>query len=72
MKDRQSRRAKLIGGGLALVGIALAGVSGFADVLGLGAMPQQFGYRQFLGTAVGFSLLVVGFAIALTAGSPDP
>lgn len=72
MKSHRPQRARLVGYGIALLGIALAGIAGFADVLGLGTPPPGFGYRQFLGTAMGFSLIVIGFAIALSGGVSEP
>jgi hypothetical protein len=69
MTDRRPRRARLVGCGIALLGLVLAGLAAFADVLKLGMVTPGFGYRQFLGTMAGFSLIVVGFAIGLSSGS---
>lgn len=72
MADRRSRRAGLVGCGIALLGLVLAGLAAFADALKLGMVTPGFGYRQFLGTAAGFSLIVVGFAVGLSGGASEP
>jgi uncharacterized RDD family membrane protein YckC len=72
MADRRPLRARLVGSGIVLAGIVLAGLAAFADVLVPGMATPGFGYRQFLGTAVGFSLIVVGFAIALSGDASEP
>lgn len=60
---------------LVVLGVALAVVSGFADVLGIGVdttsdvevtgepTSSQFGWKQALGLAVGVVLIVAGAAM---------
>ena len=42
------------------VGLALAIVSGLADVIGLGARDEQFGWKQIVGLIVGFAAVDLG------------
>jgi len=39
-----------------------------ADIVGLGASPLVFGYRQLAGSAAGLVLLVIGAALYWRAG----
>ncbi len=43
-----------------LVGLVIALIFIFADVIGLGQNPSQFGPRQTIGTVVGVVVLIVG------------
>ena len=53
---------------LLLVGVALMLGSAVADIVGLGATPLVFGYRQLAGTVVGALLAAVGAAMYWRAG----
>jgi len=52
--------------GIALVGLglALALVSGLADVIGVGASEVEFGWKQIVGLIVGFAVVDVGGVLA--------
>jgi hypothetical protein len=52
--------AKSISLFVSLVGLVIALVFIFADVIGLGSNPNQFGPLQSVGTVVGAVILVVG------------
>lgn len=60
---------RVLGAGLVIAGVALAALSLTADVLGIGAPGSVFGYRQFLGTVAGLSMLVVGVALLMVNGT---
>jgi drug/metabolite transporter (DMT)-like permease len=57
---------------LIVLGLALAGTSGFADTIGLGD-ERGFHYRQGIGVGVGVALAIAGVVIAVrrTARPPD-
>jgi uncharacterized membrane protein len=57
-------RTLLLGLALSLVGLALALISGLAEVLGLGDPKDSFGWKQIVGVAVGVVLLVAGIVLA--------
>jgi predicted MFS family arabinose efflux permease len=72
-----SRTALLIGVALAVLGLALAVVSGLAELIGLGDPTDRFGWKQILGLVVGLALLVAGLVTAWKAlrrptGTPPP
>jgi len=52
----------LVAGLVVLLGSVLA------DIVGLGASPLVFGYRQLAGSAAGLVLLVIGAALYWRAG----
>lgn len=64
--------AQRIGRILLLLGLVITLVSALADVIGLGASPEAFGYRQLIGTAVGLLLLVIGVTLLLFSRPPPP
>lgn len=70
MKRGPRLSAQRAGQILVLLGLAIALVSALADVVGLGANPEIFGYRQFIGTALGLLLLVVGVTLLLLSQPP--
>jgi hypothetical protein len=51
-----------------VVGLVVLLGSALADILGLGASPLVFGYRQLAGSAVGLVLVVVGAVLYWRAG----
>jgi hypothetical protein len=51
-----------------VVGLVVLLGSALADILGLGASPLVFGYRQLAGAAVGLVLAVVGAVLYWRAG----
>jgi hypothetical protein len=53
---------------LLLVGVMLMLGSAVADIVGLGATPLVFGYRQMAGTVVGAVLAAVGAAVFWRTG----
>ncbi len=53
-----------LGAALVLLGLALAIVSGLADLIGLGAKQEEFGWKQIAGLIVGFAVADVGGVIA--------
>jgi len=58
--------------GLALTILGVIGIliSLFADRLGLGRDPSMYGRFQFIGTALGFVLVVMGTAVYLMGRDP--
>jgi uncharacterized membrane protein YccC len=54
--------------GLIVVGVVVLLGSTMADVIGLGAQPLVFGYKQLAGSAVGAALAVVGAVLYWRAG----
>jgi hypothetical protein len=58
------------GWGMAIlvVGLVVLLGSALADILGLGASPLVFGYRQLAGAAVGLVLVIVGAVLYWRAG----
>lgn len=61
-------RRKSIGIVLLVIGVLILLVSALADVVGLGADPQVFGYRQIAGAAVGAAIAVVGGVVYWRVG----
>jgi hypothetical protein len=53
---------------LLVIGIALLLVSASADIVGLGASPARFGYRQMAGVLVGGIGAVVGAVLYWWSG----
>jgi hypothetical protein len=51
-----------------VVGIVVLLVSALADVMGVGAHPLVFGYKQVIGSAVGAVLAVIGVVLYWRAG----
>ena len=49
---------------LAVLGLVLAIVSGLADLTGLGANQEEFGWKQIAGLIVGFAAIDVGAVLA--------
>ncbi len=72
MKADHRPLAQRIGRVLSLLGLVIGVISALADVIGLGASPEAFGYRQLIGTAVGLLLLVMGVTLLLLTQSPPP
>ncbi len=58
------------GWGMAVLAVGLVVMLGsaLADILGVGASPLVFGYRQLAGTAVGLVLAAVGAVLYWRAG----
>ena len=56
---------------LILLGLVLAAVSGFADILGIGD-DRGFHYRQAIGVAVGAVLVVAGIVLAIKRSREQP
>lgn len=56
---------KTVGVALLVIGVVLLVVSLIADVVGIGASPTMFGYRQIAGTIVGAIAAVVGLVLAI-------
>jgi hypothetical protein len=54
--------------GLIVVGIVVLLGSALADVIGVGAHPLVFGYKQLAGSAVGAVLAVIGVVLYWQAG----
>jgi hypothetical protein len=54
----------LLGSVLIVLGLVLAIVSGLADVIGLGANVEEFGWKQILGLIVGVAVVDVGVVTA--------
>ncbi len=54
---------KSVAVGLIVVGIVVLLGSTMADIIGLGAEPLVFGYKQVAGSAVGAVLTVVGVVL---------
>ncbi len=59
---------KSIGIVLLVIGVLILLVSALADVVGLGADPQVFGYRQIAGVAAGAAIGVIGGVLYWRAG----
>jgi predicted MFS family arabinose efflux permease len=53
-----------LGVALAVLGLALAVVSGLADLIGVGAIEDEFGWKQIVGLIVGFAVFDVGGVLA--------
>jgi predicted MFS family arabinose efflux permease len=53
-----------LGVALVVLGLALAIVSGLADVIELGANQEEFGWKQIAGLIVGFAVIDVGGVLA--------
>jgi predicted MFS family arabinose efflux permease len=53
-----------LGVALAVLGLALAVVSGLADLIGVGANEDEFGWKQIVGLIVGFAAIDVGAVLA--------
>jgi predicted MFS family arabinose efflux permease len=53
-----------LGVALTVLGLALALVSGLADLTGLGANQEEFGWKQIAGLIVGFAAIDVGVLFA--------
>jgi predicted MFS family arabinose efflux permease len=53
-----------LGVALAVLGLALAVVSGLADLIGVGANEDEFGWKQIVGLIVGFAAIDVGGVLA--------
>ena len=53
-----------LGLALAALGLALLIVSGLADVIGVGANEEEFGWKQIVGLIVGFAAIDVGAVVA--------
>ena len=72
------KRWLLLGLALSVIGLALALVSGLAEVIGLGDRRDIFGWKQIVGLALGLAILVGGIALAWRArrskrdNSPQP
>ena len=62
---------RLLGGLLVGVGIAGAVTSLLADAIGLGRNQLMYGRYQFIGTALGFILIVVGMSVILIDRNPQ-
>jgi hypothetical protein len=56
-------RNKSVAVGLIVVGIVVLLGSLMADIIGLGAEPLVFGYKQVAGSAVGAVLAIVGVVL---------
>lgn len=66
----------ILGLTLLALGIALAVVSGLAQVLGLSITPSEtgtdtFGWKQIAGVAVGVALALAGLVVATSARRDD-
>jgi hypothetical protein len=61
-------RNKSLAVGLIVVGVVVLLGSAMADIIGLGADPLVFGYRQLAGSVVGAALAVVGAVLYWRAG----
>jgi hypothetical protein len=48
----------------ATLGLALLIVSGLADVIGVGAEEEKFGWKQIVGLIVGFAAIDIGAVVA--------
>ena len=53
-----------LGLALAALGLALLIVSGLADVIGVGANEEEFGWKQIVGLIVCFAAIDVGAVVA--------
>jgi hypothetical protein len=53
-----------LGIALAVLGLVLTIVSGLADLIGLGANQEEFGWKQIAGLIVGFAAIDVGAVLA--------
>jgi len=56
---------------LLIIGILVLLVSASADILGLGASPGEFGYRQMAGVVVGGIGTVVGLVLYWWSGRQE-
>ena len=63
-------KTKYIGLALIVIGVIVILVSLLADVLGIGQDPTIIGWRQYLGAALGFIVVVVGFILARRKEKP--
>ncbi|GAB4472892.1 MAG: hypothetical protein Kow00124_11320 [Anaerolineae bacterium] len=70
--DNLLKHNRLVGGALALLGLALTLISLLADVIGVGAYPASIGWKQFSGMAAGMILVVIGVFIYLGSMRPQP
>jgi hypothetical protein len=61
-------RNKSLAVGLLVVGVVILLGSAMADIIGLGAQPLVFGYKQIAGSAVGAALAVIGAVLYWRAG----
>ena len=59
---------KALGAALLVAGLIVLLGSVLADIVGLGASPLVFGYRQLAGSAAGLVLVIVGAALYWRAG----
>jgi uncharacterized membrane protein len=57
----------LVGIPLVVIGLALAVVSGLAELIGIGDPTNTFGWKQVVGLVLGLALLVAGLVTAWKA-----
>jgi hypothetical protein len=51
---------------IAIAGIIIALVFALADVIGLGGLPDRFGWRQTVGTGFGIAAFIAGGFVYMT------
>ena len=61
-------RSKSLALAMLLVGVVIMLGSAVADIVGFGATPLVFGYRQLAGSVVGTVLAVIGAALYWRSG----
>ena len=61
-------RTKTLAIGLLAVGVVLLLGSLLADILGVGATPLKFGYKQIAGSALGAVIAIIGAVLYWRAG----